>query len=363
MKILTVINSTEAGGAQSLLCNWATLSNEKNSHILIVLQGSGFFSKHYEQIFDKVLYFNISLNPIDFFINILKIIRFCFNYKPDIVHTHLLQSDLVGLLLTFFNFKVVSTIHSSSTSAEKHRRSIILQKLIAKSSSKFLAVICSSLASKNFGISQGYDISKILEIHNATVSGSESMANKDERKYFLSLARWHPVKDHRTLLLGFQKHLKHYPDSKLILAGFEINKNNSELMFLLEKMDLQNSVDILDDAQDARPLIRSSIATVISSLSESISMVGIESLSESTPVITSKVGDYELISLDNSLIFDAGDSDGLAKAFNTLANMGNREYAALSIKAFTVFQNNFSSEAWVNQHLKLYADFTATQNE
>lgn len=358
MHIVNIINSAEAGGAQALICNWEGESEYKNRIILIVLQNTGFFSKHYETIFEEVFYLNVSLNPICLLKSLLKIWKICREFRADIIHTHLLQSDLVGIILSKFGFKVVTTIHSSSLIAERHKRSEYLQRYIARVSDSFSQIISSSRASTSFATELGYPASKIWEIRNCTPKSKFDISFGRPQNYFLSLARWHPVKDHLTLLKGFKLHTQSHPRSKLFLSGFGIDQRNQSLMEILNQLDLHESVKIFDEPQDSRYLIKDALATVISSKSESVSMVAIESLAEGTPVISSRVGDFKDIILHPLLAFDAGDYTELAQAMNFLVCMEEFQYSNLQNQALNRYTEQFSADKWIANHLHVYSLLT-----
>ncbi len=360
MNIVSIINSAEAGGAQALICNWKHDIKYENKKILIVLQDRGFFSETYEKIFDKVFHLNVSINPIILLKALFKIFQICRKYQAQIVHTHLLQSDLVGIILSLFHFKVITTIHSSSLLAERQRKSIFLQKLIARFSNLFTEIISTSKSSTEFAVKLGYPASKITEIQNCTPISKLTPVFGNLNTYFLSLARWHPVKDHLTLLTGFKLHVERFPSSKLFLSGFEIGHHNRSLMELIENLHLNDYVRVFDEPQDSRELIKNCIATVLSSKSESLSMVAIESLAESKPVISSRVGDYENVIVNPILAFDAGDYVGLSNAMNYLSSLSRNEYFELQNLALARHKKYFSADGWIVRHLALYSQSLET---
>jgi glycosyltransferase involved in cell wall biosynthesis len=83
-------------------------------------------------------------------------------------------------------------------------------------------------------------------------------------------------------------------------------------------------------------------------------MVVLEAMSESTPVITSRVGDHESTVVDSMLIFDIADSVGLAHSMNHVLSLEPSQYMDLQERTLDLYKLQFSSEIWVRNHLDIY---------
>ena len=355
MKIVSIINSAEAAGAENLILNWNDWEGNSQSHSLIILGSPGVLSDKYSRIFSDVTYLRISYNPIRMVIGAFRAYFRIKQANPDVIHTHLLQSDLLGLILPFKGKKLITTVHSASLLAESRLLSKILQKVIAKCSSKFAHVISTSPATTIYCQSLGYKVDKVEEIHNVS---RFSLHSCDEvRKFggaYLSLSRWHPVKDHVTLLNGFALHILRHKNCDLILSGDGIDIHNLDLEEMLSRYNLKDRVIISTNRNNVQKLLEDAKALVISSITESFSMAALESFSISTPVVISQHTGYENFSISHELSFGVRESKKLAQSMDYLCSMNIKDYSLLIDNVRSRNLKFGTVDEWVNAHLKLY---------
>jgi glycosyltransferase involved in cell wall biosynthesis len=356
MKIVSIINSADAAGAENLILNWMNWEGNSQNHSLIILTRPGTLSEKYSTIFNDVTYLGMSYNPIRMVIAVFRAYIKIRQANPDVIHTHLLQSDLLGIILPLKGIKLISTVHSASLLAEKKWQSRFLQKVIAKLSFKFDHIISTSPASTIYCRNLGYKVEKVEEIRNVS---RFTLHSCDEVKKFegayLSLSRWHPVKDHETLLGGFALHALRHEKCELVLSGEGIDVHNLGLEEMLSRYNLREKVIISTNKDNVQRCLEDAKALVISSVSESFPMAALESFSVSTPVVISQFQGYSEFSISPELSFGVGESKELAQSMDYLCSLKIRDYSLIIDNVRSHNLTFGSVHKWIDAHLRMYS--------
>lgn len=112
LRIVHVVNDAETGGAQTLIEALSSSPGDGDEHHILVLMGRGALSERLAASASTVTYAHLrrsSLSPLRAIRALRGLAR---EYDIDIVHSHLLQSDLVSLF-TFHHAARVTTLHTS----------------------------------------------------------------------------------------------------------------------------------------------------------------------------------------------------------------------------------------------------------
>jgi len=135
------------------------------------------------------------------------------------------------------------------------------------------------------------------------------------KKYFLFAAWFDLNKGYDTLLEGFAKVNKKYPDWRLVMCGVG---HFDELKGYIRKNKLENHVDLPGWVEGTvkDKYFREAYAYCMTSYKEGLPMTVLESMAYGVPVISTPVGCLPEFLEDhkNVIFFDFKDADGLAKA-------------------------------------------------
>jgi glycosyltransferase involved in cell wall biosynthesis len=149
----------------------------------------------------------------------------------------------------------------------------------------------------------------------ADVAGlREALGLDPSRRYITTVARFHPVKDHRTLFHAFAEVAPVRPDVDLLLAG------DGPLRETLERLALELGIDprvhFLGVRSDVADLLRASDVFALTSVSEAASITLLEAMACGLPVVVTAVGGNPEIVRDgeDGLLAGRGDSHGIATA-------------------------------------------------
>lgn len=356
MKVLHIINDSGLGGAQTLIENLAIEGRNNGVEVhCVVLSTPGKLAPRLERACASVKHLSIRRSSwrIDTALKqLVKEIRFV---NPDVVQSHLLQSDLISslALLIFRKKPLLWTIHSSGYGDGDRFRTRILARVIRFASFRVDRVISCTAAASKFSIETGISKQKIVEIPNGVVMPTAQL-RKGETGDLVHVGRPHLMKDHSMLLLAFSRIATSWPSCGLTFIGVD----KSELDVLNRGgIDIdQLPITALGALSDPIPVIRKSKFLIISSAyGEALPMVGIEALSYGVPVLTTNVGSCSLLAAESWMVCAPRDSDGLADLIRKALALTDTEYDALSIKARLKAESSFNIRNTAASYATVYS--------
>lgn len=353
MRILHIVNDANTGGAQTLIESLALHAPPSDDVHVLVLMEKGDLSVRLEQAATSVTYFGVRRRSINLVAPVVRLKRLITKLDINIVHSHLLQSDLVCLLASP-NVPSVSTIHTSGFH-ESNRISREVSRLVARLSKRFSSVVACTPAAKHYGIKMGYFMADRIPV---IVNGSKIPDLAIESVLpprFLSLSRWHPMKDHETLFRAFSIFASTRPDWQLICAGNGMDEKNYALMKLIRESGLESRVQLLGPVSDvAAELGRVSALVISSSHGEALPMAGIEALASGIPVITTDVGDCSALSISPELLVSPRAPSELASALVRVASWTASEFASKRHDSWTKAKTDFDVNVTADKYRALY---------
>lgn len=129
-----------------------------------------------------------------------------------------------------------------------------------------------------------------------------------------TVGRFHPVKDHITLIRGFARFHRRVPAARLILVGGEKNgPMQAQYRDVIRECQLDGSVLLLPPTPEIAKVINGFDVFALSSRSEGCSNVILEALACGVPVLATRVGGNPELIVDgsNGLLFESGDDEAL----------------------------------------------------
>ena len=108
------------------------------------------------------------------------------------------------------------------------------------------------------------------------------------RRYVITVARFHPVKDHAMLLRAFAPVAKGRPDVDLLLAGD--GPLRGELERQVRELGVEGRVRFLGVRADVPALLQAADVFALTSVSEAASLTVLEAMASRLPVVVTAVG-------------------------------------------------------------------------
>ncbi|MBU3114598.1 glycosyltransferase [Clostridium lacusfryxellense] len=202
-------------------------------------------------------------------------------------------------------------------------------------------------------VNNGIDINEI-NIKTSTVDIRRKLELKNNDFIYIMVARLHPIKNHRQVLLAFEKLSHEFNDVKLLLVGDGVLRPEIEKLIL--ELKLENRVIMTGNVVNPIEYINASNISVLVSLSEGGAppLVVLESGIVKKSLIYTEVGDLENI-LDEKSGYKVKyeDNRGIYKTMKeTYLDRNN-----LNIKGenlYNIVVNNFSLEKFWETYFQIY---------
>jgi L-malate glycosyltransferase len=173
------------------------------------------------------------------------------------------------------------------------------------------------------------------------------------RRYVISVARFHPVKDHATLIRAFEQVAAARPDVDLLLAGD--GPLRADLERQVAEAGICSRVRFLGVRNDVADLLRAADLFVLTSRSEAASITLLEAMASSLPLVVTAVGGNPEIVRDGveGVLVPRGDAAAAARALGRLLDdpCAAREMG-MAGRARVI--ERFTLEATVNQYHHRY---------
>ncbi len=359
MKIVHITSSLRNGGAEAILHS-LVVCNAANKHIVIVLGGTD----HYADILTQagielhLLDMKGSSNPLTPLWQLSKLLR---AEKPDIVQTWMYHANLLGGLIARMSGikNVVWGIHMSNPKLAGLKKSTQLVNTLSAMTSHFVPakiVSCGHRAGENhvnggysksrmMTICNGYDLTRFVRDDAARQSLRKSWGIEEGTAVFGNLARWHPVKDHKTMIEALGKLSADKP-WKLALAGPEMNEHNEELMQLLSTNAVAEHCILLDQISDVSGYMNALDVHILSSSDEGFPNVLAEAMACGTPCVTTDCGDAGYLVGDTGWVCPIRDPDALSgKLTEALSELDDKPvWSRRTHAASARIADNFSVE-------------------
>jgi glycosyltransferase involved in cell wall biosynthesis len=357
LRIVHIVNDSATGGAQTLIEQLAIHGSELFELHLLVLREPGVLAERIGRRVASIQHMGVNRHSN----NIISIVRWLRraieDLDPDIVHTHLLHSDLCGLLSRGRHRPVVWTLHSTGYAGSDPLRTRVMSKVNGKLSRLVSAVVACTSQAYDFAISEGYNQSNLTIVANGI--GLDEQRDADPKVLsdprLVNIARWHPMKDHRTLFRAAKILSERYPALTIECYGDELVDENLEVARMLRETKAEEIIMLQGITQRPRQVLSQAVALVISSsYGEALPMVAIEALAAGVPVIATNVGAAESLVVAPWMLVEPSSPSSLADACSRLLSLDWEEYRALSTAARELAEGRYDIRTTLAGYLDVY---------
>ena len=174
------------------------------------------------------------------------------------------------------------------------------------------------------------------------------------RRYVTTVARFHPVKDHPTLLHGFAHVARALPDVDLLLVGD--GPLRQELEAMARSLAIEHRVRFMGVRSDVADILRASDAFAMTSLSEAASLTLLEAMASELPVVVTAVGGNPELVRDGTdgLLVPRRSSAGVARALLRILSDSSMA-AAMGRAGAERVRSQFRLDDTIGRYFDLYA--------
>ena len=173
------------------------------------------------------------------------------------------------------------------------------------------------------------------------------------RKYVACVARFHPVKDHRTLIDAFAIVAPGHPDTDLLLVGDGALR--ADLEQRCRDLGVSSQVRFLGVRHDVADLLRAADVFALTSVSEAASITLLEAMGSGLPVVVTCVGGNPEIVRDgiDGFLVPRGDAAAIASALGRLVD-DPALASQLGRNASSRVQSTFTLDQTVDKYYELF---------
>ena len=300
-----------------------------------------------------------------------RLVKLIQKIKPDLIQGWMYHGNLAAQIYNFFvdrNIPIVLEIQNSIYSLKNPKKLtagvIILSGYLSYRSrfTIFVSQVSKSqhqelgYSDKNaVVIPNGVDIFKFKADPNARISVRSELRISDRCILIGKIARFHPQKDHKNFLEAAKLLCEKYQNVRFLLCGTGVNRENTALQELVDRLGLSKKVSLLGERADIARLIAAlDIATLSSAYGEAFPLVVAEAMAGGIPCAVTDVGDCGWIVGNTGRVVEPRKPQALADAWNNLINLPVLERKSLGQAGRERVQKLFSLESVVKQYESLY---------
>lgn len=367
--ILHIVRWLGIGGSEKVVFDLITHRDKKRFKSLVCAFQGGEKEEDYRK---KQIKFQIvkKQRSLDF-IFLFKIINLIRKGKVDLVHCHEIPSTVYGgLAAKLSGVPIVITVHGRSAFIVKE--GVKALQYAQRFGARIIAVsdgIKSDLV-RDVGIKDA----SITTIYNGIDTNEYSMVGDQDElikggELFLnswpvlgSVGNLRQEKGHRYLIQSLPKVLKEYPKLKLVIIGDGELKDN--LVDLTQKLCVDRNVHFLGHRLDVPQLMKTFDILVQPSLTEGISIVILEAMASSRPVIATDVGGNSSLIVNGltGLLIPSKDPDSISNAIIDLLENEDKRIT-MGKEGFERVKKRFSLQKTVSEYEKVYLSLIKKGND
>ena len=355
IRVLQVINSLHAGGAEALLKNFViqAKNNKKMQMEICVLYSNGIFRKEIKNkgisIWDLGLKFKYDLRGI------IKLISLIKRGEYSIVHVHLFPANLFGSLASLFLPKNTKFIFSEHNVYNRRRSFKIFKILDTFIYCRYYKIICVSKQVQVALIEWLPNLQrKSVVISNGVIVSDLSNRSPIKKYDVLFVGRLTKAKGVDILIKAINILKEKYrKEIKAVIVGK--GDLEEELKELVKELGIEKEVEFLGVRKDIEKLMKSTKLFVLSSRWEGLPLTILEAMSSGAGIIATKVGGIPEIIQNGKegILISPEDSETLAGAIAEL--LKDRELRVkLGINAYKKVKEKYSIEVYSKNILELY---------
>lgn len=321
MKILYVITGLGQGGAERVVCDLADEMYIRGNKVKIAYLTGDILTRpaHKEIELIKINLNSIIAFPVAY-LNLSRLIR---NYKPDIVHAHMVHANILTRLVRMATpiKKLICTAHNSDEGGSLRMTLYRLTHNLADVTTNVSNTATISFEEKKavpkngmITIYNGVNLNKFKYNSSAREEINLEFTLQPEINIILAVGRFNKQKNYPNLLNAVRilKEKTNLPFVLLIAGDGELRENIEEL---IKELKLKDNVILLGRRSDIPKLMSACNIFVLSSDYEGLPTVLIEALACQAHVVSTDVsGAREIVGEDFGKIVQINDSHALANA-------------------------------------------------
>lgn len=369
MRVIHIITSLRADGAQMMLYKLlAQMSRQRFEPLVISLSEGGELAHDISALGVPVRALNMKSNPSP--LASVQLVRAVRQFHPDLVQGWMYHGNLAALSARLFSnaVPVLWNIRGSHLRLREEKKltagviwlggrlSGLPTKIINNSSTSARAheERFGYRVEKRVVIPNGFDTVRFAPSTQARSSIRAEFGFDNKVPLVALIARYHPVKDHKSFLRAAALVSKGWPDTHFVLAGKDVDHANVDLRSLVQELNLAHCVHLVGERRDTSRLLAAMDVVALSSRSEGFPNVIGEAMACAVPCAVTDVGDASWLLGDTGRVAPPNNPEALAAVITELLQMNAAERQELGLKARQRVIEHFSLARVASQYEELY---------
>lgn len=360
--ILHLIDTTGPGGAETVFTNLLKELEHTEFRNIVVLRGEGWVA-------DRVRSLGITPRIIDskgsFNLGYVRALRkLISNEKVDLIHAHLLGSNVYGALLALICRKpMIATFHGAVDVASGERFLKTKFFLIGHGAS---AIVCvSKRLQQELAERSPLPSHKLKLIYNGVdpevFSGApanglkEELGLPQEATIVVSLGNIRPAKGYEYLVEAAITMAVADPKVHFVVVGHQKEKLFQKLKDQVAQAPVKPNIHWLGFRQDVADILRQGDIFLLPSVSEGFSISTVEAMMTGVPVIATRSGGPEEIIDDgvSGLLVPVKDAGAIVDAIQKMMDQSTRK--DLTDEARRTAKERFSLQSMLTRYKDVYS--------
>lgn len=361
-KIVFIITGLGMGGAERQVCDLADKFVEKGHQVLLISMTDETVNIP-QSTKVNVVALNMTKTRSGFMRTYQKARRLVKDFKPDVVHSHMVHANLFARLLrlTVPIAKLICTAHSSN---EGGRLRMLAYRLTDR-----LCDISTNVSQEAVDISVKRGMasaSRIIAMHNGidTKRFNFNMASRHKLRHELGLADATPLilavgrltaaKDYPNLLIAYKQLAEAGSPAQLAIIG--TGDEQAKLTAMIADLDLSERVHFLGLRRDVHQWMSAADIFVLSSAWEGFGLVVAEAMACERIVVATDCGGVKEVVGEAGILVPAQNSSALARGLQKALALTPDIASAQGQFARQQIVDCYSLESQAERWLTLYQD-------
>jgi len=362
-----VINSLEIGGAELSLLKLIDFFKKDYLISVVVLLPSDnrLFISKYPKI--QLLELNIRGS---LFASIIKLFLFFKSKKPDIIHTWLPISNLLGGILGWISGckSIIWSIRSSnpfqkgtsfltiiSIYSSVPLSYLIPSKIIHVSNSSFFEYSKIGYSKKrSLVIPNGFSVPPLESTFTDNEKFKNSFGLSSSSFIIGSVGRYNLIKDHKTFIKACLIVLDMFCEEDIYIFIIGRNVKCEPLLSILNNSVHSSKFHFIEEVQDVNLFFKNFDLFCLHSISEGFPNVLAEAMSYRCFCISTDAGDSKLILDNENFIFDKSNVQSLVTMIEKVYKLDKKSKEVVRMNNYLKIKNDYSLSSMLFKYIKLY---------
>lgn len=371
LRVLHVITSLDVGGAETMLVKLLQELAADVPSAVVALKDRGPLASRIEELAVPVHFLGVRRNGLPGPQAILRLVAAARKFRPDVVQGWMYHGNLAAWLVSRvlggnprFVMNVRQTLYDFSRERLLTRHVIRAGAVLSAAAD---AVVYNSVLSarqheavgyrpeKRVLIPNGFDLDVLKPDPDARAQVRAEFNLDPAARLIAHVSRFHPMKDHATLLEAARLLVDRIGDAKFLLVGHGVTNGNAELSAMVRRLALERNVIFAGERSDVpRIMAAIDLAVLPSAWGEGFPNAVGEAMATGVPCVVTDVGDSAMLVGDCGRVVPVRDPVALAHAMDEVLNFDDSTRTNLGRCARERIRDHFALDRIAEMYRKTY---------